>query len=199
MGKRLQKWICLLLVLCMMVSMLPVIAAAETSADVIIEAEDCAQTTSGQWAEHSRKKGSSASAEHELDRTGEVSLKNGGANWYDNYVNYAVTNGIIEKDYANYTQAQMNAPVTRGEFVHIFHGAEEAYKAINTVADNAIPDVKTTDKFALEIYGFYRAGILTGSDAKGTFHSASTIKRSEAAAILLRMFEASARKSITLN
>ena len=139
-----------------------------------------------------------AAALHQLDRTGEVSLKNGGANWYDSYVNYAVVNGIIEKDYANYTQAQMNAPVTRGEFVHIFHGAEEAYKAINTVADNAIPDVKTTDKFAAEIYELYRAGILTGSDAKGTFHSASTIKRSEAAAILLRMFEASARVSIDL-
>ena len=139
-----------------------------------------------------------AAALHQLDRTGEVSLKNGGANWYDSYVNYAVVNGIIEKDYANYTQAQMNAPVTRGEFVHIFHGAEEAYKAINTVADNAIPDVKATDKFAPEIYEFYRAGILTGSDAKGTFHSASTIKRSEAAAILLRMFEASARVSIDL-
>ena len=139
-----------------------------------------------------------AAALHQLDRTGEVSLKNSGANWYDSYVNYAVVNGIIEKDYANYTKAQMNAPVTRGEFVHIFHGAEEAYKAINTVADNAIPDVKTTDKFAAEIYEFYRAGILTGSDAKGTFHSASTIKRSEAAAILLRMFEASARVSIDL-
>ena len=139
-----------------------------------------------------------AAALHQLDRTGEVSLKNGGANWYDSYVNYAVVNGIIEKDYANYTKAQMNAPVTRGEFVHIFHGAEEAYKAINTVADNAIPDVKATDKFAPEIYEFYRAGILTGSDAKGTFHSASTIKRSEAAAILLRMFEASARVSIDL-
>ena len=140
-----------------------------------------------------------AAALHQLGRTGEVSLKNGGVNWYDNYVNYVVANGIIEKDYANYTKAQMNAPVTRGEFVHIFHGAEEAYKAINTVADNAIPDVKATDKFAAEIYEFYRAGILTGSDAKGTFHSASTIKRSEAAAILLRMFEASARKSISLS
>ena len=140
-----------------------------------------------------------AAALHQLDRTGEVSLTNGGSNWYENYVNYAVTNGIIEKEYANYTQAQMNAPVTRGEFVHIFHGAEEAYKAINTVADNAIPDVKATDKFAAEIYEFYRAGILTGSDAKGTFHSASTIKRSEVATILLRMFETSARKSISLS
>ena len=67
------------------------------------------------------------------------------------------------------------------------------------MADNAIPDVKATDKYAAEIYEFYCAGILTGSDAKGTFHSASTIKRSEAAGILLRMFEASARKGITLN
>ena len=92
----------------------------------------------------------------------------------------------------------MNAPVTRGEFVHIFHGAEEAYKAINTVADNAIPDVKTNDKFAAEIYEFYRAGILTGSDAKGTFHAESTIKRSEAATILLRMYDSSVRIPITL-
>ena len=139
-----------------------------------------------------------AAALHQLDRTGEVSLKNGGANWYDSYVNYAVTNGIIEKDYANYTKAQMNAPVTRGEFVHIFHGAESAYAAINTVADNSIPDVKMTDNFAAEIYEFYRAGILTGSDAKGTFHSASSIKRSEVSAILVRMFDTASRQSITL-
>ena len=139
-----------------------------------------------------------AAALHQLDRTGEVSLKNGGANWYDSYVNYAVVNGIIEKDYANYTKAQMNAPVTRGEFVHIFHGAESTYKAINQVADGAIPDVKSGDAFASDIYEFYRAGILTGSDAKGTFHPASSIKRSEVATILLRMFEAAARVSIDL-
>lgn len=125
-------------------------------------------------------------------------LTNGRSNWYDSYVSYAVANGIIEKDYASYAAAQMNAAITRAEFVHIFHGAESTYKAINRVADDAIPDVKTGDAFASDIYEFYRAGILTGSDAKGTFHSASTIKRSEAAAILLRMFEASARVSIDL-
>ena len=134
-----------------------------------------------------------AAALHQLDKTGTVSLKNGGTSWYDSYLSYAVANGIIEKDYASYTAAQMNAPVTRGEFVHIFHSTEEAYKAINTVADGAIPDVKTTDRFAAEIYEFYRAGILTGSNAKGTFHSDSTIKRSEAAAILLRMFDDTAK------
>ena len=138
-----------------------------------------------------------AAALHQLEHLGKVTLRNGSP-WYSSYVEYAVANGIIETAYQNYTDAQMNAPVTRGEFVHIFHGAESAYAAINTVADNSIPDVKMTDKFAAEIYEFYRAGILTGSDAKGTFHSANSIKRSEVSAILVRMFDTASRQSITL-
>lgn len=140
-----------------------------------------------------------AAALYQMEHEGEVTLRNGSVNWYDSYVSYAVANGIIEKDYASYTAAQMNAAITRAEFVHIFHGAESTYKAINQVADDAIPDVKTGDAFTSEIYEFYRAGILTGSDAKGTFHPASSIKRSEVATILLRMFETSARKSISLS
>ena len=140
-----------------------------------------------------------AAALYQMEHEGEVTLKNGSVNWYDSYVSYAVANGIIEKDYASYTAAHMNAAITRAEFVHIFHGAESTYKAINQVADGAIPDVKSGDAFASDIYEFYRAGILTGSDAKGTFHPASSIKRSEVATILLRMFETSARKSISLS
>ena len=58
--------------------------------------------------------------------------------------------------------------------------------------------MKTTDKYGAEIYKFYRAGITVGSDAQGTFHPASTIVRSEAAAILVRMYDASYRVNITL-
>ena len=139
-----------------------------------------------------------AAALHQMQKTGSVTLTNGAPNWYDSYVAYAVDNGIIGKDYLNYTRAQMNAPATRGEFVHIFSGALVDAAAINTVADDKIPDVKTTDKYGAEIYKFYRAGITIGSDALGTFHPASSIKRSEVAAILLRMFDTAARKGITL-
>ena len=139
-----------------------------------------------------------SAALHQLDRTGEVSLKNGAGNWYDAYVSYAIANGILEERYAGYSREQMNAPVTRSEFVRILHGALEHYEQINTVADNAIPDVKLGDAFAAAIYELYRAGILHGNDAAGTFRPESTIKRSEAAAILLRMFEPSERKSFTL-
>lgn len=139
-----------------------------------------------------------AAALYQMEHEGEVTLKNGSVTWYDSYVSYAVANGIIEKDYASYTAAQMNAAITRAEFVHIFHGAESTYKAINQVADDAIPDVKTGNAFASDIYEFYRAGILTGSDAKGTFHPASSIKRSEVSAILVRMFDTASRQSIAL-
>lgn len=117
---------------------------------------------------------------------------------YDTYVSYAVNNSIIEKSYQDYTPAQMNAAITRAEFVHIFHGAESTDKAIDQVADDAIPDVKTGDAFASDIYEFYRSGILTDSDAKCTFHPASSVKRSEVSAILVRMFDTTFRQSITL-
>lgn len=138
-----------------------------------------------------------ASLHKQLNRSS-TALYNGEVNWYDPYVQYAVTNGVIENSYLSYSAAQMNAPISRQEFVHILHGARAFYPISNSVADNAIPDVKLGSSYSSEIYEFYRAGILIGSDAAGTFRPASTIKRSEAAAILVRMYDSSARRSITL-
>lgn len=139
-----------------------------------------------------------SAALHQLQKNGQVTLTNG-TPWYSTYVAYAVEHGIIEKEYLNYTSAQMNAPASRTEFVHIFFGAMDDYKVLNDIADDQIPDVKMGDKYAGEIYTFYRAGILTGSGSSGVFNPNSTIKRSEAAAILNRMFDASTRKTITLS
>lgn len=74
----------------------------------------------------------------------------------------------------------------------------DSYTEINTVADDAIPDVKCGDVYSKEIYSFYRAGILTG-DAKGYFKPKSYIKRSEMAAILARMLDPAKRKSVTMS
>lgn len=140
----------------------------------------------------------SAALHQMLNNNGKVTLRNGSPYWYSSYVSYAVDNGIIEKMYLDYTPAQMNTPVKRNEFVHIFYGAMSDYRQINTVADNKIPDVITTDTYALEIYTFYRAGILTGSDKNGTFYPTNDIKRSEVAAILSRMYDRTARKTVSL-
>ena len=123
---------------------------------------------------------------------GKVTLANGTPNWYDSYVEYARTHGI-PWDYKDY-----NAKITREDYVHIFYYAlpKEDYAAKNAIS--AIPDVKASHSYYKEILAFYNAGILTGSDTKGTFNPTSNIKRSEVAAILSRMMDATQRKSFSL-
>ena len=93
--------------------------------------------------------------------------------WYQPYVDYAKANNIP------YNYPDMKAICTREEFVHIFYAALPAaeYVAINHVADNAIPDYKLSDTFGVEVYAFYRAGILTGTNTAGTFNAKGGISR----------------------
>ncbi len=135
-----------------------------------------------------------ASCMNQLHETGSVMLQNGSKVWYQTYVDYALEKKLIAGAYADY-----NAKITRTEFIKIFYNAlpESEYAPKNAIADNAIPDVKTTDANAKQIYAFYRAGILTGA-VGGAFNPSQNVQRSEVAAIMTRMFDASARKSVTL-
>lgn len=134
---------------------------------------------------------------HELENTGKVTLTNGTANWYDTYVEYAENNGIILRDEWD---GAYNKTATRAEFVWIMYKALPSYSYTdpNPVADNAIPDVSLDIGYSGPIYVFYRAGILTGSDAKGTFYPDNPIQRCEVAAVLTRMTDKTARKFIAL-
>lgn len=61
--------------------------------------------------------------------------------------------------------------------------------AINDIADDAIPDLdprSVIDQGALRLY---RAGILNGVDAQGTFAGSRTLTRAEAAAMLARVLK----------
>ena len=133
-----------------------------------------------------------AACMHQLYEKGEVTLTNSSGNWYQSYVDYARENGIP------WSCKNYNAQINRRDYVYIFYYAlpEEAYEEINYIDE--IPDVKHSDKFSDEIYAFYRAGILSGSDSKGTFNPQSSIKRSEVAAILSRMMDEGARKEFSL-
>ncbi len=131
---------------------------------------------------------------HQLNNTGKVTLTVGSP-WYAPYVQYALDNGIIQKASSNY-----NVYINRRDFVEILYAAlpSSAYKVINTVSDNIIPDVKTSDKTGAQIYSFYRAGVLIGRDAVGTFSPDDFIMRCEVAAIITRMLEAEQRLTATL-
>jgi hypothetical protein len=125
--------------------------------------------------------------------TGSAGFSNGEP-WYLPYTDYALEFGIVDGEYADY-----NAAVTRSEFALILSRAfpAEALAARNTVEAGAIPDVPVGTPYSDAVYTLYRAGILTG-DETGAFLPNDTIKRAEAAAIVVRMVNASFRRDLTL-
>lgn len=109
---------------------------------------------------------------------------------------YALNTGIVTADqYEDYT-----APATRRSFAAIMAKAlpSEALGSINIVMDGAIPDVPMTDPGAPGIYRLYRAGVLVGGDARGTFHPDSLITRASAAVAAARMVEPGLRQGTSL-
>lgn len=123
--------------------------------------------------------------------TGNNAKFEGGDEWYQPYVEYALDNKIIESEYGNY-----NASATRREFAKILSNSmpKDALTAINDISD--IPDVDGNES---NIYMLYNAGILAGNDKYGTFNPTSNIQRSEVAAIIVRMADKTQRKEFTLD
>lgn len=107
--------------------------------------------------------------------------------WYQSYVDYAISQKIISSQ-----PSDMNAALTRQEFGSILANAfpDSALPVVNNVPDGAIPDVYRSDT---GIYKLYRAGILGGNDAAGTFRPNSPITRAEAASVLVRMADPNLR------
>ena len=117
-----------------------------------------------------------------------------GTPWYQVYVDYALRNGMIRAgQFADY-----NKPATRAQFAVILSAAlpDEALPVINTVT--TLPDVHPGESHGEAVFRLYRAGILSGNDAYGTFTPLKTISRAEAAAILSRMVQPALRKTLAL-
>ena len=112
--------------------------------------------------------------------------------WHKAYSDYAVSHDIISS-----VPADMNGTLTRQEFAAIVANAlpSEALPTINNVPFGSIPDVYRSDA---AIYKLYRAGILAGNDAVGTFRPNSPITRAEVATILVRMADPNARVLFSL-
>lgn len=130
-----------------------------------------------------------AACMYQIYKEGEVLIVPGGDPWYEVYVNYCESVGIITKKY-NYTEY-----ATRAGYMEIFANAlpEEALKEINNVPLGTIPDVPVYESYCDSIYKLYRAGILQGVDSSRRCEPSSNIKRCEVAAIITRMMDESER------
>ncbi len=132
---------------------------------------------------------------HSIYHTGKADFTQGSP-WYQVYVDYAVKNKIITAgQFKNY-----NTNATRRQFAAILANAlpAEALTGKNSILDGSIPDVAMTDDSAADIYALYRAGVLTGNDALGTFAPESTIDRASVSAIISRMADPALRKTLAL-
>lgn len=120
-----------------------------------------------------------------------------GEPWYQAYLDYAYQNQIISDAYYNSDVMQV---ATRAQFAEIFANSlpADALSPINNIADGKIPDVPMSANYASAVYKLYRAGILAGGDATGTFSPFSYISRVEAAAIVSRMAESNSRRTFSL-
>lgn len=132
---------------------------------------------------------------HSYGTTGGYNIPAGTNPWYNNIVNYAVQNGIIT---ASEFMGQYDNKATREQVAHIFSKVfgEGMLPKINAVS--SLPDVKPSDKYASDIYELYEAGILSGSDSKGTFNPKSHITRAEIASIVMRMALPTQRVSLDI-
>jgi len=111
--------------------------------------------------------------------------------WYQANVDYAVANGIIgADDFTDFSRA-----ATRAEVIYIFSRAlpQSEYPEQNTV--HSLPDVGSGTPFADSIFALYKAGVLTGNDAQGTFYPYRSMSRAETAAIIIRVILTETRAS----
>lgn len=128
---------------------------------------------------------------------GERFDQSAGNAWYQTYLDYAYSNGIISSALYNSAVTQK---ANRAQFAEIFANAlpDNGLNALNTIADDAVPDVPMSSSFSDSVYKLYRAGVLTGGDVRGTFSPYTFITRAEAAAIVSRMAESDNRVGFTL-
>ena len=135
-----------------------------------------------------------ASRMHSIYAGDNEAFSTAGGNWYDVYVEYAKSNGILKDgQFDSYTRA-----IVRHEMVSLFVAALPAdyYTAINYVT--AIPDVTPGASYWKDLLLFYNAGIAMGNDLYGNFNPDSNIKRSEVAAIVARIADPASRIEKTL-
>ena len=116
-----------------------------------------------------------------------------GSPWYQVYVDYAISSGIIG---SNAFSRRLNNAANRAEIASIFAGSvpSTVLQEINTVSQ--LPDVLESSFYGKDIFRLYRAGVLTGNDSQGTFKPSSNMTRAEASAIICRIVIPSERRIV---
>ncbi len=107
--------------------------------------------------------------------------------WYERFLDYAYENDIVK--IGEYTEAEFEREITREEFLTMLVKAlgEEEFATVNSKV-SAIPDIDKNRDNAEIFLMLYKAGITLGFDENGNFNPELSLLRSDAAAIINRVF-----------
>jgi len=121
---------------------------------------------------------------HSIYYGGDGVFTGSGANWYRAAVDYCIANGIAaEAD----LPADMSRAATRAETAR-WLAASISPDALAPISKRIPADMVPDSADAKAVYLLYAAGVLTG-DAAGAYHPLQPLKRSEAAAIVVRLVQ----------
>ena len=113
------------------------------------------------------------------------------SSWYGKYVRYCKDHNLIENEFDNI----LSQPITRAQMVFAWSKllSDADMEEQNVVI--SLPDVNNSTEYHAEIFAFYHAGILSGTDEQGTFKPDDKITRAEASAIFMNLIDKSLRAS----
>ena len=125
---------------------------------------------------------------------GVVTLTNGAEIWYEPYVQYALTHGILKEAYVDYT-----IPATRAQVVQLFSAVLPEEEPIrNPLGTLRFRDAAEESVWYYDdVYRMYTRGIMVGDDTY-CFHPEDAILRGEMAAVAVRMLDGDKRVTRTL-
>lgn len=130
--------------------------------------------------------------------TGAVAFQTEGCIWYEPYVSYLRSSGVIDREF----DGRWNLNATRAEMAHVLANTlpPELLPAINMDAvavgyatGNYIRDITEYTPYQPDILTLYCWGILSGTDDTGSFCPDAPIRRCEVAAMVTRMVESDLR------
>lgn len=134
---------------------------------------------------------------HRLLSTGQVderSFESSDSRWYAGYLSYSMQNGIVTEEYDDY-----NVPASRAQVAVLFSRAIVSsgigIENLNNADFGDLPDVSNEAWYAGAVYKMYNWGIITGSTS-GNINPTSAVKRSEIAAVLMRVIDPDERVTV---
>mgnify|MGYP000317300375 CR=1 FL=1 len=137
---------------------------------------------------------------HALERGAAIPTAAAGEAWYQPYVRYLKAEKCLGDELDGHypeaaTRAQMAGVLASALSAECYDERNAEAVTVGYASHRRITDVDDYTPYQNDILRLYKWGIVGGVDEDGSFHPNDTLKRSELAALVVRMVEPSARLS----